>query len=84
MRHSNLWQLSKEKKDEYIRYVTVSNDLSSGASRVARLFVDYPMGSNVSNSVVLATLGIKKTTYYRYLKELRDKRLIEYERKRRK
>jgi len=76
-----LWKLPSKQKDNYIKFITLTYSLSTGASNLARALVDYPMNSCVKNDPLIAKLGVKRGAFYRYLKELREKKLIDYQRK---
>lgn len=67
-------------KDLHADLVGATKKLSIPAQEIFRYLLDFDYGSDIPDDQITKDLSISRATFYRYLKELRDKNVLLYQR----
>lgn len=73
--------LTKEAKNQLALAICFQRGISNGAGKLVRFLMDFKEGERVDRKLLASQLGISKSTVEKYFKELRDKKVLAYERK---
>ena len=78
---SRLKKLTKYQRDHLTQAIAFKYDLTGGATKLVRLFLDYEQGEKADFPLIQKKLGVSQATLYRYFDELRNKNVLAYERR---